>query len=242
MANYALQKRFFEQDPPRVATRLFRNPKYLRNVQTKLAFVAEALATCDSVLEIGVGRGLQLGFLLDRLPETTRYAGVDVAERPLREAGQALEVSQRKRVMLATAGAEALPFADGSFDGVFCLDVLHHVWSQARMLAEAGRVLRPGGEVVCVEPNPIYPVNLIYLGNVIERKLFELTWSNARAWAEVAGLCDLELTHLPVFFPGFPASLAGVYQRCERVLGSVPLLRRMSTTRVLRARKPHVSV
>jgi ubiquinone/menaquinone biosynthesis C-methylase UbiE len=44
--------------------------------------------------------------------------------------------------------AEALPFADASFDAVVCFTMLHHVPSarlQDRLFAEACRVLRPGG-------------------------------------------------------------------------------------------------
>lgn len=52
------------------------------------------------------------------------------------------------------AGAEAIPFADASFDGALMLKSLHHV-PLARMdraLAELARVLRPGGWLYVSEP------------------------------------------------------------------------------------------
>ena len=40
---------------------------------------------------------------------------------------------------------EALPYADETFDAVVCVHLLEHVASLSRVLAEASRVLRPGG-------------------------------------------------------------------------------------------------
>ena len=40
---------------------------------------------------------------------------------------------------------EALPYADGAFDAVVCVDVLEHVADLHKVLAEVQRVLRPGG-------------------------------------------------------------------------------------------------
>lgn len=52
----------------------------------------------------------------------------------------------------AVADAEALPFADRSFDNIAMIDVLHHIGAPRRFLAEAQRILRPGGRIVLVEP------------------------------------------------------------------------------------------
>lgn len=43
------------------------------------------------------------------------------------------------------ADGAALPFADASFDGVLCLEVLEHVRRPAAVVAEIARVLKPGG-------------------------------------------------------------------------------------------------
>jgi len=235
--DYADQKRFFERNPRRLATVVFGNPKYPRTMRKKMGFVAERLRGAERILEIGTGHGMQLSFLIAHFGVAVQYAGVDVAVTPLRAAREAVPVTHRARALLSAAAAEDLPFASGSFDGVFCLDVLHHVSSQQRVLSEIRRVLRPGGRVVCVEPNPIFPVNLIYVRDPLERKLFEFTSANARAWVAAAGLHDLTLTHVPIFFPGFPRFLASIYERCERVLGSIPGVCRMSTARVLVARR-----
>lgn len=48
--------------------------------------------------------------------------------------------------------AEALPFGDGQVGALVLFDVLHHLRSPASFLAEATRVLAPGGRVVLCEP------------------------------------------------------------------------------------------
>jgi SAM-dependent methyltransferase len=48
---------------------------------------------------------------------------------------------------LAVADAQALPFADRSFDVAIANHVLYHVPDRPRALAELARVLRPGGRL-----------------------------------------------------------------------------------------------
>jgi SAM-dependent methyltransferase len=48
--------------------------------------------------------------------------------------------------------AQRLPFAAGSFANVMMIDVLHHIERPVYALAEAGRVLRPGGRLIFCEP------------------------------------------------------------------------------------------
>jgi SAM-dependent methyltransferase len=50
------------------------------------------------------------------------------------------------------AEGSALPFADASFDIVFCSQVLEHVADDKRVLAECARTLRPAGRLVLSVP------------------------------------------------------------------------------------------
>jgi SAM-dependent methyltransferase len=56
------------------------------------------------------------------------------------------------------ADAQFLPLGDNTFDNVVMFDVLHHIEFPRRFLAEASRVLRPGGRIIMIEPG-ITPVS-----------------------------------------------------------------------------------
>lgn len=90
------------------------------------------------VLDIGCGAG----FLANSLAaEGHQVTGVDMSRGSLRVARARSVAAASYRV----ADAYALPFRDGSFDAVTALDFLEHVTSPERAIAEAARVLRPGG-------------------------------------------------------------------------------------------------
>jgi SAM-dependent methyltransferase len=48
---------------------------------------------------------------------------------------------------------EPLPFDDGAFDVVTCLEGIEHVLSPFRLIGELARVTRPGGRIVLSTPN-----------------------------------------------------------------------------------------
>lgn len=52
----------------------------------------------------------------------------------------------------ARVDAQALPFRDGSVGALIAFDLVHHLPQPARLLAEAERVLAPGGRLVACEP------------------------------------------------------------------------------------------
>jgi SAM-dependent methyltransferase len=56
------------------------------------------------------------------------------------------------------ADAGALPFADGTFDGVICLEVLEHVREPALVIREIARVLKSGGRAWLSTPF-LYPLH-----------------------------------------------------------------------------------
>lgn len=65
---------------------------------------------------------------------------------------------------LAVADVTRLPFADGSFDRVCCMGVLHHLGRDAirPALCEMARLLETGGEVAIIEPNSWNPYQRLF--------------------------------------------------------------------------------
>jgi SAM-dependent methyltransferase len=64
-----------------------------------------------------------------------------------------LEASLRRGMRAGVlADVVDLPFGDGTLDRVFAIDVFEHIADDRRAIAEARRVLLPGGELVVVVP------------------------------------------------------------------------------------------
>jgi SAM-dependent methyltransferase len=100
------------------------------------------------VLELGIGMGLNLSFYDPAKVESV--TGVDPAPE-LREIALAAPRPEGLDVRVDDGTAEALPFADASFDCVVCTFTLCSVQQPARALAEARRVLKPGGRFLFCE-------------------------------------------------------------------------------------------
>ena len=112
------------------------NPTWQRHVAA-YALCAELLPP-GRLLDLGCGIGHSFELLA---PRTT--VGVDLDPEAL--AGQLRETH--------VADMRDLPFPDGSFDSVLSVQSIEHVPDPERILAEARRVLRPGGVAVFVTPN-----------------------------------------------------------------------------------------
>jgi 2-polyprenyl-6-hydroxyphenyl methylase / 3-demethylubiquinone-9 3-methyltransferase len=97
--------------------------------------------TGHQVLDVGCGGGLlteefaRLGFTV---------SGVDPSTRSL-DAARAHASAVGLRIDYREASGEALPFADNTFDVVYCCDVLEHVADLPQVIAESARVLRAEG-------------------------------------------------------------------------------------------------
>lgn len=102
----------------------------------------------DRLLDLGCGTGALLERVASLWPGVVG-CGVDLSVEMLQQAQRRLAPGAR----LAAADVHHLPFADARFDIVVSTSSLHHWGSPARALAEAVRVLRPGGRFVLTDWN-----------------------------------------------------------------------------------------
>ncbi len=80
-----------------------------------------------------------------RLTKTLARKMLGVDARFRAEMARQLEVSELPRYTLRQTDATRMDFADGSLDFVYSFDVFEHLPEPGPVLAEAARVLRPGG-------------------------------------------------------------------------------------------------
>ena len=91
-----------------------------------------------AVLDLGCGAGDSVDLFRSLEPDV-RWTGADLERSP------EVDLRTRTDADFVSFDGERLPFADASFDLVFCKQVLEHVRRPAPLLAEAARVLRPDG-------------------------------------------------------------------------------------------------
>ncbi|OGT56367.1 MAG: hypothetical protein A3E01_10950 [Gammaproteobacteria bacterium RIFCSPHIGHO2_12_FULL_63_22] len=94
----------------------------------------------SSLLDVGASHGL---ITLALAPGVRFAVGVDVDRDGV--AAAARDPDAGDHCAFAVASGMQLPFQDGSFDVIVCNHVYEHVPDAPRLMAEIGRVLRPGG-------------------------------------------------------------------------------------------------
>ncbi|HVY49502.1 MAG TPA: metalloregulator ArsR/SmtB family transcription factor [Minicystis sp.] len=103
------------------------------------------LLRLGDVLDVGAGDGTVAELVAPRARSMTL---LDRSERMIEAARARLAGAERVRCVLGDA--HELPFPDAAFDQVLLLHVLTMAHTPGRVVAEAARVLRPGGDLVLV--------------------------------------------------------------------------------------------
>lgn len=98
------------------------------------------------LLEVGCGTG---HWLEELAPRAARLNGLDLS------LGMLLQARARTAAAgLVNARDAALPFPAASIDLAFCVNALHHFPRPADFIAEARRILRPGGTLAVIGMDP----------------------------------------------------------------------------------------
>jgi SAM-dependent methyltransferase len=95
----------------------------------------------QDVLEIGVGYGSYAQLLA---PRARSYVGIDLTSNAVAATIQRFALANIQGT-IRQMDAEAMDFADGSFDYIWSWGVIHHSADTGRILKEMHRLLRPGG-------------------------------------------------------------------------------------------------
>ena len=94
------------------------------------------------ILEVGCGEGMM-------------FEGTAIAPVQMDVSMRRVKFAREKGQPAICGDGYHIPFADGSFSVVLLIAMLEHTSEPWRILAEARRVLRPGGRAIMVVPNDI---------------------------------------------------------------------------------------
>ncbi|MHB8647463.1 MAG: bifunctional 2-polyprenyl-6-hydroxyphenol methylase/3-demethylubiquinol 3-O-methyltransferase UbiG [Thermomicrobiales bacterium] len=130
-------------------------------------------------LDVGCGGG----FLAEEFAKLgCAVTGIDpsiptIAQADAHAKGAGLTITYR------VASGEAIPFADATFDIVYCCDVLEHVDDLDRVIAETARVLKPGGIYLFDTINRTWISKLVVIKLFQEWKATRFMATNLHDWA-----------------------------------------------------------
>lgn len=134
------------------------------------------------VLDFGTGTGRMLSLFA---PYAHDAEGIDLSHQMLTVARANLERDGITSARVRQGNVTAVPFENESADLVIIHQVLHFMDAPNQAIAEAARVLRPGGQLLIVD---FAPHELEFLRSEHGHHRLGLSHDAMAAWAETAGL------------------------------------------------------
>jgi phosphatidylethanolamine/phosphatidyl-N-methylethanolamine N-methyltransferase len=102
------------------------------------------LERSDSVLEVGIGTGLNLPLY----SATSRLTGIDLSQEMLDKAVERVQTLTMPNVTLKVMDATSMDFGDNEFDRALATYTISAVPDPVAVLREMRRVVKPGGIIV----------------------------------------------------------------------------------------------
>ncbi|WIY51746.1 metalloregulator ArsR/SmtB family transcription factor [Devosia sp. YIM 151766] len=136
----------------------------------------------DLLIDLGTGTGRMLEVLA---PAYKRGIGIDSSREMLAVARSRLAAAGLAHAQVRLGDIAALDPASGPADVVVIHQVLHYFDDPGRMLAQARRLLKPGGEILIVD---FAPHDLEFLRSEHAHRRLGLSREQMNGWAALAGL------------------------------------------------------
>ncbi|MEQ9314388.1 MAG: class I SAM-dependent methyltransferase, partial [Henriciella sp.] len=134
------------------------------------------------VIDLGTGTGRMLALFGER---AAAVEGLDLSHQMLQVARAKLSESGLSQARLRQGDATATPFETSSADVVIVHQVLHYVEDPERVLAEAARILVPGGRLIIVD---FAQHDHEFMRTELGHRRLGIRQDNMENWAERAGL------------------------------------------------------
>ncbi len=149
----------------------------------------------DRVLDIATGTGVIPTKISNENGAVRSLHGLDITYGMLKRAKKKFKESQVQReIRLSCASAMEMPYANRSFDLVFCGLATHHM-SVPRLLSEMYRVLGEGGRIAVADvgSSPMWRIPgvkmLLRVGAFL---YFYFKENQDRAWAEASAISNIK--------------------------------------------------
>ncbi len=142
------------------------------------------------VVDFGTGTGRMLTLFADKAEQAE---GIDFSHQMLTVARANLERAGIAHARVRQGDVTSVPFEDGTADLVIIHQVLHFMLAPGSAIAEAARILEPGGRVIVVD---FAPHELEFLRTEHGHQRLGVRDDNMQGWARDAGL----LLHAPQCF------------------------------------------
>lgn len=204
--------------------------------ETLLRFMGDL--TSKRVLDLGCGVGRNGIQIARHAAEVVGYDLSEVAVERANETAQRLGITNFK--------AEVNNFSEvreGEFDVVLCVNMLHHADSPQSVLGSIHKVLRPGGELIILENNPLnplFPLFFIMIGQLKTHLTLQYLMVNRFTLAK--SLSQAGLTMKSTWRHGFlPTALYNyslTFKAINEILNKIPFVNELTAFYLVKAIKP----
>jgi len=144
----------------------------------------------DTVLDLACGTGLNFRHIVERIGPQGRIVGVDCTRAMLKRARRKVARHHWDGVTLVEGDATSLPLASDSCDAVLCSYGMAIIPDYRRAIAEAARVLKPGGRLVLLEPKRGTALWARAVTPLVALSGVGVVHLDRRAWEELPGLLE----------------------------------------------------